>query len=185
VTDQPAPQNSCGTCIACCYALAFNAEEGYRKKAGDMCQHCTGTGCGAYETRYKLCHLFNCAWRRLPLLGEEWRPSNSGVMLLEVEGDEIPEAYRASGVGMEFLILTDESAILRPGFAEYIATLVSRRVVVCMSLIGRPKTVINEYLEGLVAAKDMAGLRKMLLHIFHLHQEAKRLGIAAERGPDG
>jgi hypothetical protein len=179
VTDEPVFKNNCGTCIACCYALAFHAEDGYNKEAGEMCQHCTGTGCGTYQTRYKLCHLFNCAWRGLPLLGEEWRPDKSGVMMLEVAGDELPEICRASGVGLEFLILTDESAILRPGFAEYIATLVSRRVAVFLGLPGRPKTVINEFLEDHVAAKDMPGLTKMLVHIYKLHLEAKRLGIDA------
>jgi hypothetical protein len=185
VTEEPVFQNNCGTCIACCYALAFHAEEdGYKKEAGDMCRHCTGTGCGAYETRYKLCRLFNCAWRGLPQLGEEWRPDKSGVMMLEVVGDELPEICRASGVGLEFLILTDQSAIQRPGFAEYIATLVSRRVAVFLGLPGRPKTVINRFLEDSVAAKDIPGLTRMLIHIYHLHLEAKRLGIdAPEQAP--
>ena len=185
MTDQPVVQNSCGTCIACCYALGFHAEDGYKKKAGDMCQHCTGAGCGVYETRYKLCQRFNCAWRRLPQLGADWRPDKSGVMLLEVEVDDVPEAYRPAGMGIEFLILTDESAILKPAFADYITTLVSRRVMIRMFLIGRPKTVINPYLEDLVAAGDKVGLTGMLLHIFHLHQEARRLGINPAHGPPG
>ena len=29
---------------------------------------------------------------KLPMLGEEWRPDNSGVMMIEVEGDDIPQA---------------------------------------------------------------------------------------------
>ena len=98
-------ENSCGTCIACCYALAFNAEEGLKKKAGDMCPNCTGTGCGIYETRFKLCRSFLCAWRKLPQLGDDWRPDKSGVMLIEVTGEQIPEGYRDAGIGMEFLLL--------------------------------------------------------------------------------
>jgi hypothetical protein len=39
------------------------------------------------------------------------------------------------------------------------------------------------FLEDLVAAGDMAALTRMLLHILGLHQEAKRLGIAAEHEP--
>lgn len=181
MSEEPVLQNSCGTCIACCYALSFHAEEGLKKKAGDMCPNCTGTGCRIYETRFKLCRLFLCAWRKLPMLGEEWRPDKSGVMMIEVEGDDIPVAYRDAGVGIEFLMLKDETIITRPGFSEYVATLVSRRVAVFMGLIGGPKTVINQFLEPLVAAKDLPGLTAMLLHIFNMHLEARRLGIA---GPD-
>lgn len=181
--DQPVSQNSCGTCAVCCTALGFNAKEGYKKKAGETCKHCTGTGCGIYETRYELCRIFHCGWRKQPLLGEEWRPDLSGVLLMELTGEEIPEAYRAAGAGLEFMILTDERAITRPGFADYVATLVSRKVVVYMSLVGRPKTVLNQFLEELVAAGDMPGLTRMLVHLYKLHLEAQRMGIEApDRG---
>jgi hypothetical protein len=181
MSDQPPLENSCGTCIACCYALAFNAEEGLKKKAGDMCPNCTGTGCGIYETRFKLCQLFLCAWRKLPQLGDDWRPDKSGVMLIEVKGEQIPEGYRDAGIGMEFLLLKDDSTITRAGFSEYVGTLVSQRVAVFMGMIGGPSTFINKYLEPLVAAKDLPGLTKMLLHIYGLHMEARKLGLA---GPD-
>ena len=173
-------QNSCGECVVCCYAPGFNAkEDGYKKKPGEMCKHCTGTGCAIYETRYNLCRLFYCGWRRQPLLGEAWRPDRSGVLLIELERDEVPEAYRAAGAGMEFTILTDQRAIQRPGFADYVATLVSRKVAVFLALTGRPKTVINPFLEDLVAAGDMAGVTRMLLHLYELHLEARRQGIEA------
>jgi len=143
--------------------------------------HCTGTGCGIYETRSKLCQRFFCAWHQLPMLGEDWRPDKSGVMMLETKGDDIPQAYREAGPGIEFLMLKDETAITRPGFSEYVGTLVSRRVAVFMGMIGGPKTIVNQYLEPLVAAKDLPGLTRMLLHIFNMHQEARRRGMA---GPD-
>lgn len=180
MTEQPILQNSCGTCAVCCHALGFNAQEGYSKKAGEWCKHCTGTGCGIYETRYKLCQLYLCGWRKLPQLGEEWRPDRSGVLLMEIEGDEIHKDYRQTSAGLEFTILTGETAIRRPGFAEYIATLVRRRVAVYLSLIGRPKTVINPFLEDHVAAGDMPGLTRMLVHLFRLHEEAQRQGITVE-----
>ncbi|HWC63865.1 MAG TPA: hypothetical protein VG501_09600 [Rhizomicrobium sp.] len=181
--NEPVPQNSCGSCVVCCHALSFNAKEGYKKAAGEMCRHCTGSGCGIYETRYQLCRIFHCGWRKQPLLGENWRPDRSGVLLIELDRDELPEAYRAAGAGMEFMILTDEQALLRPGFADYVATLVGRKVAVFMSLVGRPRTVINPFLEGLAAAGDIAGLTKMLAHLYKLHLEAKRQGIEAPDKP--
>lgn len=50
-----------------------------------------------------------------------------------------------------------------------------------MGMIGGPSTFISKYLEPLVAAKDLQGLTKMLLHIYGLHLEARKLGLA---GPD-
>jgi hypothetical protein len=170
--------NSCGSCVVCCYALAFNArEENYQKPAGEMCRHCTGTGCGIYETRFHLCRIFHCGWRKQPLLSEDWRPDRSGLLLIELERDELPENYRAAGAGMEFAVLSDERALSRPGVADYVATLVKRKVAVFMSLPGRPKTVINPFLEGLAENGDISGLTKMLVHLYKLHLEARQLGI--------
>lgn len=175
------PEHSCGTCIACCYALAFNAEEGLRKKAGDMCPNCTGSGCAIYETRFKLCRIFMCAWRVRPAFAEDWRPDKSGVMLMEIAAEEAPEGYREAGTGMEFLILTDESAIRKTEFIEYVCTLISRQVPVYLSVIGTPRTIVNGYLDALVAAQDFAGVTQMLVHVFNMHLEAKRIGLIPEQ----
>jgi hypothetical protein len=48
-----------------------------------------------------------------------------------------------------------------------------------MSLVGRPKTVLNPFLEDFVAAGNMPGLTTMLVHLYKLHLEAQRMGIEA------
>jgi hypothetical protein len=151
--------------------MALRIDE-FAKPAGTLCQHCTGTGCGIYETRYDVCRGFLCGYRMLPALGDVWRPDRSGIMIRMLEPETVPPEHRAAGPGMNFVILGGEKAIRRPGFADYVATLVSRNVAVYMSA-DSPKTLINQYLERQVAAKDKDGVLQMLVHIYRKHIELR------------
>jgi hypothetical protein len=166
------PEGSCGDCVVCCQWLDIETK-GLSKKAGVLCQHCSGGGCGIYETRPNLCRGFYCGWRLIPKLGEDWRPDRSGVLILSVEKD-VPPQYSGAAIGFNFVVLGGEKAILRPGFAEYVSLLVSRKVAVYLSA-DSPKTLINDFLEPL--AGDAAGATQMLIHIYHLHLEAKKAGL--------
>jgi hypothetical protein len=169
---------SCGECVVCCQWLDIETE-GLSKKAGVLCQHCHGGGCGIYQTRPKLCRNFFCGWRLIPSLGDDWRPDKSGVMILVVT--EPPRQYSGAATGFKFVVLGGEAAILRPGFVDYVSLLVSRQVAVYLSA-DSPKTLVNEYLAPLAAAGDIAGSTQMLLHIYHLHLEAREAGLAGRPG---
>ena len=166
-------ETTCGGCVACCEWLNIETE-GLSKKAGVLCQHCTGTGCSIHTTAPKLCQEFFCGWRLIPALGPDWRPDRSGVMILLVEKD-VPPQYDGAVTGFNFVVLGGSQAILRPGFAEYLALLVSRKVAVYLSA-DSPKTLINDNLAPLAARGDMDATRKMLLLIYGLHlQQRERL----------
>jgi hypothetical protein len=162
-------ENSCGDCVVCCMALRIDE---FAKPAGTLCQHCTGTGCGIYETRYEVCRGFLCGYRMLPALGDAWRPDRSGIMIRVLEPEAVPPEHRAAGPGMHFVILGGEKAIRRPGFADYIGTLVSRNVAVYISA-DSPKTLINKYLAQQAAAKDKDGVLQMLIHLYRKHIELR------------
>lgn len=171
MTDHPDKANSCGTCAVCCLALRIDE---FAKPAGTLCQHCTGTGCGIYETRYEVCRGFLCGWRIVTALGDAWRPDRSGVLILPMEKKDLPEEHQAAGNGMQFVILGGEKAIRRPGFVEYVSTLVARNVAVYMSA-DTPKTLINKYLKQRVAAKNHAAVLQMLIHIYRKHMEVRQM----------
>ena len=102
--------NDCGTCTVCCMALRVIEMD---KEAGRYCKHCLpGKGCGIYETRFEVCRTFLCGWRLVPQLDAAWRPDKSGILMLRQEVDKLPEAYRAAGPGVNFVILGGEKAIL-------------------------------------------------------------------------
>jgi hypothetical protein len=160
------PEKTCGECDACCVDLKIDTPE-FRKKAGVTCPHLAGTGCGIYATRPKVCQEFLCGWRLLPELGPEWRPDRSGVLIVLQAQKTLPEKYQAAGNGQVLMIRSGEAAINRPGFARYVGGLLSRGVAVYMAAAS-PKTLVNDYIDAEIAAKDLPGLTRMLLHLHGL-----------------
>jgi hypothetical protein len=174
------PQGECGPCVVCCEWLNIETEE-FSKKAGILCHHCTGGGCGIYDTRPSVCRGFYCGWRIIPKMGEDWRPDKSGVIILVVEGN-YPKQYDGAYTGFNFVVVGGEKAVLRPGFAEYLSQLVRNRVAVFLSA-DSPKTLINDFLAPLVG--NVEGTRQMLLHLYRLHIEAKAKGLVPREDLNG
>lgn len=69
----------CGECTACCVLPLIDTPE-LKKAEGQVCPHCTGKGCGAYDARPEVCRTFNCAWKRIASMPPETRPDRLGVM---------------------------------------------------------------------------------------------------------
>lgn len=70
---------SCGDCTVCCTWLQVDTPE-LQKDAGVTCDHCTGTGCAVYETRFPVCRTWHCLWRHIGVMPEEARPDKSGIV---------------------------------------------------------------------------------------------------------
>lgn len=74
-------QRSCGECSVCCDYVSIDE---LQKPARTPCRHLSpaGYGCAIYESssRPKVCHDFQCAWRR-GVGREEDRPDRIGAMV--------------------------------------------------------------------------------------------------------
>ncbi len=73
----------CQPCTGCCDGWLQITVEGESCYPGKPCQHSTGAGCDAYESRPEQCIDFRCAWiiENSPL--PEWmKPSNSRVVVV-------------------------------------------------------------------------------------------------------
>ena len=162
----PAPGKSCGECHACCVELIIDTPE-LQKEGQVPCEHLKGGRCGIYNKRFKICREFLCGYMLFPDLDEGWRPDRSGVLVLQVPQISLPAAYQEAGHGIQLLVMGGEAAILRPGFAEYVFRLVFGRVGVYLTAM-IPRAMLNQYLEPLVAAGDMEGTRRTLLHVYRL-----------------
>src|SRR5215472_516597 len=77
---------SCGYCTVCCYATFIDTAE-FQKAPGVVCEHCTGRGCGIYQSRPPICREFHCGWWYWNEVGEDWRPDRSGVLILSRENE--------------------------------------------------------------------------------------------------
>lgn len=165
------PSKSCGACVLCCIELPIRTPE-LRKEAQTPCSHLTEKGCGIYTTRFPICRQFLCGWRLFPELGEDWRPDLSGILILQVPQVSIPKAYQPAGHGIQFLVTGGEAAVTRPGFAEYILEQVSKGVAVYMTAT-TPRALLNEYLQPLVAARNLPATRRIILHLYRLLMAAR------------
>jgi hypothetical protein len=70
---------ACGDCIVCCQVLNIDQPD-MLKPAGQMCLHCTGTGCGVYAARPTVCREWECAYKRIASMPPETRPDKLGVL---------------------------------------------------------------------------------------------------------
>lgn len=162
----PLPRKSCGECHACCVELIIDTPE-LQKKGQTPCTHLKGGHCGIYDKRFKICREFLCGYLLFPELDEGWRPDRSGILVLQVIQASLPKAYQEAGHGIQLLVTGGEAAILRPGFAEYVFGLVQGRVGVYLTAM-IPRAMLNQYLEPFVAAGDVEGARRTLLHVYRL-----------------
>ena len=164
-------EKTCGTCKACCEVLHIDTPE-FKKSGGKLCQHYSGGGCGIYATRYPICRQFMCGWLLFPELARDWRPDKSGVLVLQEAQANLPEPYRPAGNGVQFLILGGETAIARPGFAEFVAKLVCDKVGVYL-IATQPRLLVNEHLEAMAQAGDIEGVMRTLRHLYRLLMAAR------------
>lgn len=81
---------SCGTCSLCCKVMAVT-EIG--KAAGAWCpRFAKGVGCTVHADKPQTCRRFQCYWSISEVLGEEWRPDRSKLVLWsDAEGRVIVE----------------------------------------------------------------------------------------------
>jgi hypothetical protein len=161
------PGRDCGYCTVCCYATHVDTPE-FKKEQGIVCAHCTGRGCGIYETRYAICRTFHCGWRYATHLGEEWRPDRSGVLVLAMR-DEIPESFRYRE-GWNFVMLAGESAIGRLGFVDRLIDLVARGVPTFLTAtgpLGAPcaRMIVNDALKSAAKKGDRSAGFEILVSL--------------------
>jgi hypothetical protein len=183
---------SCGECRACCTELKIDTKE-LQKPAQLVCPHHTGHGCGIYGKRPKICREFFCGWLLFPELDEAWRPDRSGVLVLQLARENLPQPYQAAGHGVQLLIIGGEDAVARPAFAAYVAALVRRKVAVFLHST-TPHGLVNAHLEAgildddagvsrilvaqyrlLKAAKEKKGFLGLLPHLYRLRVEKRQL----------
>lgn len=128
------PGRDCGECSACCIWPSINKPD-IQKRSGVACRHCTGHGCGIYETRPDVCRRYYCAWRTVDIFDESWRPDKSGV-LAYVETQGISEDFELStGIGL-MLVGHALKTVRQKWFQDFVVTGVMNSVPLFLSLPG-------------------------------------------------
>ena len=156
----------CGSCTLCCKVLEATA---LQKPAGIWCKHCLpGKGCGIYETRFPICRTYFCGWHTLAMLGEDWRPDRSGI-IVSPRKEGLPPGY--AGDGIEFLVFGGEKALRRKPFVPALAAFIESRVATYLAITGPPGffpagAFLNDVLGDAVARRDHERMRDTLVKMY-------------------
>jgi hypothetical protein len=153
------PSRECGTCTACCRVQPIRTPE-LRKTSHVLCQHCRETeGCRIYAQRPQVCRDYDCGWRLLAALPEDWRPDLSGIFVDRVRfrdgaDNELPAQYSREFM-VQLLLLTRE-AIDDAQLPDVIALFVKANVPVFLGVCGPPGfqnalVFLNEFVKRAVA----------------------------------
>jgi hypothetical protein len=90
---------ACDGCTLCCKVIGVNQ---LKKPRGVACRHATeGKGCAIHPMRPQECRAYTCRFQADRTLGEEWRPSECGLVIntdprrvvVNVDADR-PDAWR-------------------------------------------------------------------------------------------
>jgi hypothetical protein len=138
-----------------------------QKTSHVLCVHCReGEGCGIYAQRPQVCRDYDCGWRLLPALPEDWRPDRSGIFVdrlrfREGADNEIPAHYDRKFM-VQLLLLRPE-AIEDAQLPDVIALFVRANVPVFLGVCGPPGfqnalVFLNEFVRRAVAAGDRAAV---------------------------
>lgn len=158
------PGRECGGCTVCCTELHIDAPE-LKKLAGVRCPNLQDDcKCAIYATRPGTCSDFECGWRVMEALGDDWRPDRSGIVLIpKTKGN--PPGYR-EGSGVQIMLLRRD-AVHNSELPGAIAAWVNARVPLFLTMaapIGfiAESVFLNATVESAVRHQDRNALLKIL-----------------------
>ena len=183
----PLSDRSCGECTVCCVALTIEDPE-LRKAQGYRCKHLAREGgCGIYETRPDTCRTFYCGWRRLKWVRAPLRPDLSDVLIQLHWETSQKDGSKRLGVAVTLL---HRRGLKAEGLAETLAAAVAAGAPVFLNIPGPPgftmaQAKINAALEAAVAARDKAGVLRIMTDLYVRGRGGPRKRVVLGSGPAG
>ena len=132
---QLVPDRLCGACTVCCTVPGIDTPAAQRKP-NTRCRHCLDHSCAIYDQRPSACVEFYCAWRRLDMFDDAWRPDRFGLF---VTIDPVEPDNQASAHGFTLMFIADPFATLRASaLCDFVIAQALRRVPLFVALPGPP-----------------------------------------------
>jgi len=185
--ENPVPGRDCGDCTICCEYLKVDIPE-LQKPAGTMCPNCIiNKGCAIYETRPQLCRDWLCGWRETRVMGDEWRPDRSGILVMFADDDdEVPHGFEQPTI--KFMLL-NVSKIHWPPLVNTIASLINHGKAVYLQIGGAnsvqgQKTFLSSVpaMRAAIQARDYAAVVGQLQRALEVLVKTREAEVAAQKG---
>ena len=158
------PGRECGGCTVCCTELHIDAPE-LKKLAGVRCPNLRDDcKCEIYATRPGTCRGFECGWRVMAALGDDWRPDRSGIVLISKTQNNPPGYRPDSGVQ---IVLLRRDAVHNRELPGAVASWVNARVPLFLTVTApvgyiAESEFLNVKMESAVRRQDRNGLLRIL-----------------------
>ena len=152
MTDMPDTSlvrgRECGACQVCCAALTIDKPD-IQKLPGAACIHSLGGGCGIYEKRPDVCRVFFCGWRKLAAIPTDWRPDQSGILVVGEANDQ--PGFQPVALNL-FLTGNPLKTIRRPDFLDFVIRNIRNTALYLMLPGGKAMKPARLQLNPLLAA---------------------------------
>lgn len=170
------PGRECGPCTVCCVVPAIDDPE-LVKPSGTTCHNCTGTGCAIYASRPQTCRDFLCGWRRLALLGADWRPDLSGVL---ITGRDLQDETGEQAEAIVLMVHGNHDVVFDQGFATLVAVSVDQGREVLLSIptpdfSGNWELSLRQFVAQGVAAGSLAAVGEGIRAAYSRLQSGQQL----------
>lgn len=166
---QLVPNRECGECSVCCISLRI--QEANLKKAADVrCHNLSDSGCGIYTERPSVCRNWYCGWRLIPLLGEEWRPDKSKILIKLSESTAVLQPLKAEHAKklLDEPTLTLVAKLMNVGLN--VETSIPTKPGFCNALMN-----INDKLEKAVNERDLQASRDVMKSVIFRSRNSNTL----------
>ena len=180
-------ERTCGTCTACCTLFPIDQPD-LVKQAGVACRHLAGGGCGLHPAWPRVCGEWFCGWRRLPRLGDEWRPDRSGIVVV-FDPEGVPADYPERPT-LKFILTGPDQVLYTQAFLGYVAGLVDARVPALLAIPGPvgtfgAKAFLNRRLEPSVARRDAGEMMRIVAETLRILRAGVFESVAFAHGDPG
>lgn len=153
------PGRECGECFECCRFIPINDEK-LQKPTNVLCPHCAlSKGCSVYDIRPDPCRGWECGWKMIPDMPEDFRPEQSGLVFRINEDDVV------------VVILDPTKKFMSEKFAEIIGGWVQNDVLVYFQTVGPAghlpsKYLVNHVMKTAVANHDLEAAQLAMMKIY-------------------
>lgn len=158
------PNRPCGECTACCHFIPIDDPK-LHKPTNVLCPHvAVGQGCTVYDLRPGPCRGWECLWKALETIPQDWRPDQSGLVFR-------PEGLHTQPFEITVTVLEPDKMLMSEQFASLVSGWMEGGISVALQAVGPPghfpsKLAMNAYILPVVKSRNLKAFQSVLSDMY-------------------